>query len=121
MSVRRVKLNRKQRAFVKEYLIDFNATQAAKRAGYSERTAYSIGHNLLKNIEIHKAIEAELMTPTEIRKRIEDIATGGAKAQDKLRALKLAGQIHKMFTEKVDGDIRFIVVREDEDTNNEGR
>lgn len=29
----------KQRAFVDEYLVDFNATQAAVRAGYSVKTA----------------------------------------------------------------------------------
>jgi phage terminase small subunit len=33
------KLTAKQELFVKEYLIDLNATQAAIRAGYSEKTA----------------------------------------------------------------------------------
>src|SRR5690606_25983961 len=37
------KLTAKQEAFVREYLIDLNATQAAIRAGYSERTAYRTG------------------------------------------------------------------------------
>lgn len=36
-------LNAKQRLFVAEYLLDGNATRAAIAAGYSERTAYSIG------------------------------------------------------------------------------
>jgi len=49
-------LNTKQSVFVKEYLRDFNATQAALRAGYSERTAGSIGHNLLKKVEIQEEI-----------------------------------------------------------------
>ena len=39
-------LTDKQKIFVYEYLIDFNATQAAIRAGYSKDTAYSIGNNL---------------------------------------------------------------------------
>ena len=34
-------LNDMQRRFVDEYLIDLNATQAAKRAGYKEKSAYS--------------------------------------------------------------------------------
>ena len=34
-------LSPKQRAFVEEYLIDLNATQAAIRAGYSAQTAVS--------------------------------------------------------------------------------
>lgn len=43
------KLTEKQAAFVREYLIDLNATQAAIRAGYSERSANNIGpENLLK-------------------------------------------------------------------------
>lgn len=48
-------MNDKQRAFVREYLIDRNATQAAIRAGYSEKTAYSIGQRLLKNVEVAAA------------------------------------------------------------------
>lgn len=45
----RVKLNAKQKVFCEEYLLDLNATQAAVRAGYSEKTARVIGgENLLK-------------------------------------------------------------------------
>ena len=40
-----------------EWLRDMNATKAAIRAGYSERTAYSIGQRLLKNVEIQTAIK----------------------------------------------------------------
>ena len=50
-------LNDKQRRFVDEYLVDLNATQAAIRAGYSERTAYSQGHDLLKKPEIAAAVQ----------------------------------------------------------------
>lgn len=43
------KLTAKQEAFVREYLVDLNATQAAIRAGYSKRTAKSVGcENLTK-------------------------------------------------------------------------
>lgn len=56
-----MKLTAKQQAFVREYLIDLNATQAAIRAGYSEKTAKDIGcENLAKpNIqeEIQKAMD----------------------------------------------------------------
>ena len=51
-----MKLSPKQKRFVEEYLIDFNATQAAIRAGYSNKTAYSIGQENLKKPEIQKAI-----------------------------------------------------------------
>lgn len=50
-------LTDKQQRFVDEYLIDLNATQAAIRAGYSEKTARSIGQRLLTNVDIQKAIE----------------------------------------------------------------
>lgn len=53
------KLNPKQEAFVREYLIDLNATEAAKRAGYSEKTAYSTGHELLKKPEIFRLISQQ--------------------------------------------------------------
>lgn len=46
-------LTPKQKRFVQEYLIDLNATQAAIRAGYSEKTARSIGQeNLTKPVII---------------------------------------------------------------------
>lgn len=51
-------LNARQEAFVREYLVDLNATQAAIRAGYSERTAYSQGQRLLKHVEVAAAIQA---------------------------------------------------------------
>ena len=49
-------LTAQQRSFVAEYLKDNNATQAAIRAGYSKKTAYSIGQRLLKKVEIAQAI-----------------------------------------------------------------
>lgn len=49
-------LTLKQQRFVDEYLKDLNATQAAIRTGYSEKTAYSIGQQLLKKLEIAKAV-----------------------------------------------------------------
>jgi len=49
----------KQIKFCQEYLVDFNATQAAIRSGYSEDTAGSIGHENLKKPEIEGYI-AEL-------------------------------------------------------------
>jgi len=50
----------KQAAFVQHYLIDSNATQAAVRAGYSVKTAYSIGEENLRKPEIRAAIDAAM-------------------------------------------------------------
>ncbi len=53
-------LTEKQQRFCDEYLIDYNATQAAIRAGYSEKTAYSQGQRLLKKVEIKTYIDEKL-------------------------------------------------------------
>jgi len=50
-------LTEKQKRFADEYLIDLNATQAALRAGYSKKTAYSIGQENLKKPEIQTYIQ----------------------------------------------------------------
>jgi phage terminase small subunit len=53
-------LNPKQILFVKEYLIDKNATRAAKAAGYSAKSAHSDGPRLLGNAEVKEAIQQGL-------------------------------------------------------------
>lgn len=63
------KLNEKQKQFVREYLVDLNATQAAIRAGYSEKTAGEIGHENLKKPQIAKAI-SEAQVKRAIRTEI---------------------------------------------------
>lgn len=54
------RLTEKQARFVEEYLVDLDATKAAKRAGYSEKTAYSIGFENLKKPEIQEAIQTAM-------------------------------------------------------------
>jgi phage terminase small subunit len=54
-------LTPRQRRFCEEYLVDLNASAAARRAGYSVTTAYSIGQENLKKPEI----------ATEIQRRME--------------------------------------------------
>lgn len=53
-------LTDKQRLFCEEYLIDLNATQAAIRAGYSEKTARKIGSENLTKPDIRAYIENRL-------------------------------------------------------------
>jgi len=50
------KLTAKQEMFCKEYLIDLNATQAAIRAGYSEKTAKDIACQNLAKLNIQEKI-----------------------------------------------------------------
>ncbi len=63
-------LTPKQQLFVAEYLVDLNATQAAVRAGYSEKTAYSVGHENLKKPEVAAAIQEAM----EVRSQRTEIA-----------------------------------------------
>lgn len=52
-----MKLTEKQKRFVEEYLIDLNATQAAIRAGYSEKRASEIGYQQLQKTTVQEAIQ----------------------------------------------------------------
>lgn len=51
-------LNDKQRLFCAEYIVDLNATAAARRAGYSERTAKQIAQELLVKPEVVAKVQA---------------------------------------------------------------
>jgi phage terminase small subunit len=50
-------MTHKQTLFTAEYIKTGNATEAAKAAGYSPKTAYSIGQRLLKKVEVKQAIQ----------------------------------------------------------------
>lgn len=58
-------LTDKQAAFVREYLVDLNATQAAIRAGYSKKTARKIGSENLSKPDIATAIRKALEARSE--------------------------------------------------------
>ena len=53
-------MTEKQKRFCEEYLIDTNATKAAERAGYSKKTAYSIGIENLRKPEIKAYLDEKL-------------------------------------------------------------
>ncbi|MCI5891824.1 MAG: terminase small subunit [Clostridiales bacterium] len=53
-------MTEKQKRFCDEYLVDCNATQAAIRAGYSEKTAHSIGAENLIKPELKTYIDEQL-------------------------------------------------------------
>ncbi|HRN77172.1 terminase small subunit [Ottowia sp.] len=57
MSTATTPLTPKQQAFVAEYIVDKNGTQAAIRAGYSEKTAQEQASRLLSNVMVQNAIE----------------------------------------------------------------
>jgi phage terminase small subunit len=63
-------LTPKQETFVREYLVDLNATQAAIRAGYSEKTAEQQATRLLRNVQVASAVK-EAMDDRSERTRID--------------------------------------------------
>lgn len=58
-------LTDKQRRFVDEYLVDLNATQAAIRAGYSEKTACEQSSRLLANVKVSAALQDAMKARSE--------------------------------------------------------
>lgn len=101
-------LTKKQKAFIQEYLVDLNATQAAIRAGYSKKTAYSIGQENLSKPEIQQALQEaqkrrEKRTEVtqdyviaKLREIVEKEASDGPDSElkyaNKIRALELLGK-----------------------------
>lgn len=64
-----IKLTERQKMFCRYYIIDLNATRAAKKAGYKKTTAYSQGQRLLKDVEILdyiKSLQAPAVEKLEI-------------------------------------------------------
>ena len=61
-------LSEKQQCFVEEYAKDYNAKQAAIRAGYSAHTAEQQGYRLLKHVQVKAEIEQRLTDHLEVVK-----------------------------------------------------
>lgn len=123
-------MTEKQKRFCTEYLIDLNATQAAIRAGYSEKTAGTIGQRLLKNVDIKKYIDEQLQKmknnkiadAQEVLEYLTSVMRGQQKeevallvgegvqelikkdisAKDRLKAAELLGKRYALFTEKLE-------------------
>ena len=78
----------KQEKFCVEYLVDLNGTQAAIRAGYSEKTAYSMSNQLLKKLEIKNRIN-------ELREKEFDNTIATAKEAEAFLAKAMRGEIEE--------------------------
>ena len=105
-------LSAKRQAFVAEYLIDFNATQAAMRAGYSPRTAKLTGHRLITDDNVLAALaEGQQRRATQVQITVAEVmqmlqreATAGDLEQPnaaRIKATELLGKHLGMFTDKV--------------------
>jgi phage terminase small subunit len=96
-------MNAKEARFVAEFLIDGNATRAAIRAGYSERSARQLGYRLLTKDHIRKAIDegrarvtkkAEVTAEGVVRdvKRVFEMAVLAGQYSAALKAQDLLGR-----------------------------
>lgn len=129
------KLTPKQKAFADEYIKSGNATQAALNAGYSAKTARSIGQENLTKPDISnyinerlKQIEDEkIMDMKEVMQRLSEIARAEGteevvtnqgdvilvkpKTSDQIRAMELIGKRYGAWTDKkeVSGDLNINV------------
>ena len=122
-----IQLTEKQQLFCIEYLKDFNATQSAIRAGYSEDSAKQIGSENLSKPYLRKHIDSLIeetlnATKTELRKQVIDeiktiaFDTGelitdskgetiGVRNADKIKALELLGKYATLFENKTTVDL----------------
>jgi hypothetical protein len=96
-------LTEKQKKFTREYLKELNATKAARLAGYSNKTAYSIGHENLNKPEVRKEIErlrVEISQKSQIStleiisevRLIKEASLLSGDFKTSLRALELLGK-----------------------------
>lgn len=114
-------LNPRQQRFVAEYLVDLNATQAAIRAGYSKRTARSVGSENLAKPDIAAALAEAMTEKVETIEISSDLVLQGllTEAQRtgegtshgaRVAAWRALGEYLKLFVQKHEHDHRGEIV-----------
>lgn len=107
------KLTAKQQLFVKHYLVTLNATQAAIKAGYSEKCAGSQGEENMNKPAIMKAINKAMdkrakkldITADSVLKMITESTQAlvdEGKHDKAFKGMELLGKHLKLFTDKVE-------------------
>ena len=104
-------MTHRQELFIQEYIKTGNATYLAITAGYSKKTAYSIGQRLLKNVEVEKTIDRlskniainNIMTAKERQEFLTSlILNNDVKVSDKLKAVDLLNKMTGEYIQKVE-------------------
>lgn len=111
-------MNEKQKAFADYYIENPNATEAARKAGYSKKTAEQIASRLLSNVNVKTYIKERLEAKETIRvasqdevlERLTSIMRGEVKDQlgletpvkDMVKAAELLGKRYRLFVDKVE-------------------
>ena len=102
-------LNEKQEAFVQHYVLTRNATEAAKAAGYSSKSAYNQGYRLLQDEEVQQRVydaEQEMTTDVDVISELENqysYAKGHGHTNSAIKALEILSRVRGNKTG--DGDI----------------
>ena len=92
-------LNEKQEKFAQAYIVHRNATEAARVAGYSDRSAANQGYRLINNPEIAERIEdleKELQTNIDVVDEIENqytFAKANGHTNSAIKALELLSRV----------------------------
>ncbi len=99
MGLYNIMLNEKQEKFAQSYVLNHNATEAAKSAGYSTRSAYNQGYRLLQEVEVVERIEElsrEMKTSVDVISEIEDqyaYAKAEGHTNSAIKALELLSRV----------------------------
>ena len=92
-------LNEKQELFVQHYILTRNASEAAKSAGYSERSAYNQGYRLLQDEAVQQRIydaEQEMTTDVDVISELENqysYAKGHGHTNSAIKALEILSRV----------------------------
>lgn len=104
-------LTEKQKAFCEHYAACLNATEAAKKAGYSDKTAFAIGAENLRKPNIQEYLQSLTVKQKEIRvAKADDVLIvlsntlwdENLPIQARLKAAELLGKRYGLFVEKED-------------------
>lgn len=100
-------MNDKQRAFCYEYIKDYNGTQSAIRAGYSEKTAGVQAEQLLKKLEISTFIkklnsqtQSEAIISVIKRKELLSMIVLNAEPNIAIKAIDLLNKMEGMYNQQ---------------------
>lgn len=111
------KLTGKQQRFIEEYCVDFNATQAATRAGYSVKTSRQIGEQNLSKLVISSKIKDRLESLTlsteELTKKTADIARGNLADYMAVRKIEHTPTVEKHLS-KIIEDLEYQLILKEE-------
>ena len=100
--------NKRRELFAREYVVDFDGAAAARRAGYSERSAHVTASRILSDAKAQEriaelsgeAVERNDITVDWILERLRPEALNAATDGARVRALELLGKYHAIFVDR---------------------